>query len=218
MTEDNWSKKITFGALCDCFETISKVNDKKLRLQKLTRFFGDARMVLGQNEESSDNSLFPLMRLFLPGLDRERGAYGIKETLLAKLFIDLLKIGANSQDAKKLMQYKAPKSASIQVDINDFASVLTEVIRDRCYVKTKISVWQVNECLDKIVLLNAQRKAVNEILFELFRQMDATMFKWLIRILLKDVKCGLGQKGTLQAFHADAVEVYETNANLRKVI
>ena len=80
-----------------------------------------------------EDSLFPVMRLFLPQLDRERGSYGIKETLLARLFIDLLKIGANSIDAKKLKDYKAPKSTSIATDINDFASVLYEVLKDRGY-------------------------------------------------------------------------------------
>ena len=71
--------------------------------------------------------------------------------------------------------------------------------------------------MDKIVLLNAQKKGVNEILLDMFRKMNTQMFKWLIRIILKDVKVGLGTKGLLYSFHDDANEVYETNANLRKV-
>ena len=43
------------------------------------------------------------------------------------------------------------------------------------------------------------------------------MFKWLVRIILRDVKIGLGQKAILNAFHDDANELYESNANLRKV-
>ena len=81
-----------------------------------------------------EDSLFPVMRLFLPQLDQERGSYGINETLLAQLFIDLLKIGANSVDAKRLKDYKAPKSAS-NATLNDFASVLFEVLKSRGYTR-----------------------------------------------------------------------------------
>ena len=48
-----------------------------------------------------------------------------------------------------------------------------------CY-RTPITLFEVNENLDKIVLLNAQKKGVNEILIGMFRKMNATMFKWLV--------------------------------------
>ena len=47
--------------------------------------------------------------------------------------------------------------------------------------------------------------------------MNATMFKWLVRIILKDVKIGLGQKKVFNYFHDDANDLYDTNANFRKV-
>ena len=55
-------------------------------------------------------------------------------TTLARLFIDLLKIGANSVDAKRLKDYKAPKSAS-NATFNDFAAVLFEVLKNRGYTR-----------------------------------------------------------------------------------
>jgi len=83
--------------------------------------------------------------------------------------------------------------------------------------RTPITLFEVNENLDKIVLLNAQKKGVNEILFDMFRKMNALMFKWLVRIILKDVKIGLGQKKVFNYFHDDANDLYDTNANFRKV-
>ena len=85
------------------------------------------------------------------------------------------------------------------------------------FCRTKITILEVNENLDKIVLLNAQKKGVNEILFDMFRKMDSMMFKWLVRIILKDVKIGLGQKALFSYFHGDANDLYDTNANFRKV-
>ena len=61
-------------------------------------------------------------------------------TTLARLFIDLLKIGANSVDAKRLKDYKAPKSAS-NATFNDFASVLFEVLKSRGYTRYLHFTW-----------------------------------------------------------------------------
>lgn len=51
------------------------------------------------------------MRLLLPQLDKGRPAYGMKETALAKHYIEVLNIAKDSVDAKKLLNYRAPASA-----------------------------------------------------------------------------------------------------------
>jgi DNA ligase-4 len=51
------------------------------------------------------------MRLLLPQLDKGRPAYGMKETALAKHYIEILNIAKDSVDAKKLLNYRAPSSA-----------------------------------------------------------------------------------------------------------
>ena len=51
------------------------------------------------------------MRLLLPQLDRQRPAYGMKETALAKHYIDILSIAKESADAQKLLNYRAPHTA-----------------------------------------------------------------------------------------------------------
>ena len=76
---------------------------------------------------------------------------------------------------------------------------------------------EVNENLDKIVTLNAEKKGVNQILLDMFRKMNSMMIKWLVRIILKDVKIGLGQNKLFTTFHDDAISLYDTNANFRKV-
>ena len=47
-------------------------------------------------------SLYPVLRLLLPYLDRDRGAYGIKESVLADLYVDFLQLGKKSYDAQKV--------------------------------------------------------------------------------------------------------------------
>lgn len=57
-----------------------------------------------------DVSLFPIMRLFLPAADRERGPHGLKEKSLADLFVRILCLGKNSSDGQKLLKYKYAKN------------------------------------------------------------------------------------------------------------
>ena len=98
---------MTFGACCDFFEKVSEEPAKAKKVKKLAKFVSDCR-----RESGGNGDLYPVARLLLPQLDRDRGVYGIKETMLAKLFVDMLKLGHNSPDALKLKNYRAPTSGA----------------------------------------------------------------------------------------------------------
>ena len=66
-------------------------------------------------------------------------------------------------------EYKAPKSASGSAVINDYATVLHEVIKDRGYERQKIGLNYIHEKLDQIANLNGMKKPVNEVLGFLFK-------------------------------------------------
>lgn len=46
------------------------------------------------------------MRLLVPQLDRDRGAYGAKENVLAKIYIRVMCLPPNGNDALKLLNYR----------------------------------------------------------------------------------------------------------------
>ena len=46
------------------------------------------------------------MRVLLPGLDRARGAYGVKERRLADLYIRILGLRKDGNDAQKLINFR----------------------------------------------------------------------------------------------------------------
>lgn len=46
------------------------------------------------------------MRLLLPVIDKKRGAYGVKEAALAKLYIKILCLAKDSPDAQKLVNFR----------------------------------------------------------------------------------------------------------------
>lgn len=51
----------------------------------------------------------------------------------------------------------------------------------------------------------------------LMRKMSASEQKWLVRMLLKDMKLGIGNNKILSTFHRDAVDLYDVSNCLKKV-
>ena len=78
------------------------------------------------------DTFFPIMRLLLPQVDKSRPAYGMKETVLAKYYIEILNIAKDSVDAKKLLNYRAPSSAK-QVSMQTLHTSLHVLL---CIIKT----------------------------------------------------------------------------------
>jgi DNA ligase-4 len=51
-------------------------------------------------------SFVPALRVLVPGLDKGRGAYGIRQARLASLYVGLLGLSKTSPDALKLVNYR----------------------------------------------------------------------------------------------------------------
>ena len=142
-----------------------------------------------------------MIRLLLPGSDKARGAYRMQEAVIASLYIDMLGLAKNSPEAVKLRNYKRPKE--LKEGYQDFADVLYDVIKLRSYDASEISVAEINKRLDDIVAAHETegRKAVSDILKQLFIKLDAEQQKWLVRIILKNLRLDLGETSVLNQMH-----------------
>lgn len=156
------------------------------------------------------------MRLLLPGDDRR--VYGLKEVKLAKYLIEALCIASKSDDALKLMNYRAPGNAKSD---GDFASVAYFVLKNRCREDITLSIAEVNNHLDIISSSNSRgkegQKDVNNSIKHLLVNLSALQLKWMIRIILKDLKIGIKEHVILDAFHPDAMDLYNFTSSLEKV-
>lgn len=54
-----------------------------------------------------DVSLYPILRLILPDLERERGPHNLKQASLAKLYANVYGFMKNSDNYKKLANYRS---------------------------------------------------------------------------------------------------------------
>ncbi|XP_029942990.1 DNA ligase 4 [Salarias fasciatus] len=214
------ASQVPFLDLCNVLEKIQK---SKLRPEKskILRDFMDSwrsfHSALHKDDPDTSDSFYPAMRLIVPPFERERMAYGIKENMLAKLYIDVLGLPKNGPEAGKLLNYRAPTTT--QGDAGDFASMAYFVLKKRCASRGSLSIAEVNDFLDSVAVNNAGKKKnlVKDGLLQLITRSSALEQKWLIRMILKDMKLGVSKETVLQVFHPDAPELYNVNTDLKKV-
>lgn len=211
--------QVPFLHLCTTLEKIQKAKVRPDKSKILGDFIGSWRKfhsALHKNSKTTD-SFYPAMRLFVPQFERERLAYGIKENMLAKLYIDVLGLPKNGPEANKLLNYRAPTTS--QGDAGDFASVAYFVLKKRCTSQGTLSVKEVNDFLDSVAINNASKKKdlVKKSLLHLITHSSALEQKWLVRMILKDMKLGISKETVLQVFHPDSPDLYNVSTDLNKV-
>uniref|UniRef100_A0A1A8NYI9 DNA ligase n=1 Tax=Nothobranchius rachovii TaxID=451742 RepID=A0A1A8NYI9_9TELE len=218
--EPTVAAQVPFLHLCT---TLEKIQKSKLRPDK-SKILGDFieswrkfHSALHKENPKTTDSFYSAMRLIVPPFERERMAYGIKESMLAKLYIDVLGLPKNGPEANKLLNYRAPTTS--QGEAGDFASMAYFVLKKRCASQGNLSIKEVNDFLDSVAINNAskQKDLVKKSLLHLITQSSALEQKWLIRMILKDMKLGVSKETVLQVFHPDAAELYNVNTDLNKV-
>ncbi|XP_067117159.1 DNA ligase 4 [Osmerus mordax] len=218
--ESSVAAQVPFLHLCN---TLEKIQKSKLRPDKakfLKDFLDSWRKfhaALHKDHPQTTDSFYPAMRLIVPPFERERMAYGIKESMLAKLYIDVLGLPKNGPEANKLLNYRAPGTS--QAEAGDFAGMAYFVLKKRCTSQGSLSIKEVNDFLDSVAMNNAgkNKDLVKKSLLHLITQSTALEQKWLIRMILKDMKLGVSKETVLQVFHPDAAELYNVTTDLDKV-
>ncbi|KAG4167645.1 hypothetical protein ERO13_A13G208300v2 [Gossypium hirsutum] len=159
---------------------------------------------------------FSAMRLILPSLDRERGTYGLKESVLAICLIDALGLSRDSADALRLVNWRKG-GANTGANAGNFALVAAEILQRRQgTVSGGLTIKELNELLDR--LASAESRAEKTAIFAtLINKTNAQEMKWVIMIILKDLKLGITEKSIFQEFHPDAEDLFNVTCDLKLV-
>ncbi|KAI1811288.1 DNA ligase I [Poronia punctata] len=220
----NHAKTLFFFELCQgLFEPLSanKKQPPRLRVHRtnqltpheyrrrtIERFISRWRSEVG-------NDIFPALRLILPNSDRERGVYGLKESAIARLLIKLMGIDKHSEDAQSILKWKQP---NLSTTAGDFV--------DRCYIVLSkramridpggMRIADVNEMLEKLSAASGEKQQLP--IFENFYQrMNAEELKWLLRIILKQMRMGATERTILELWHPDGQSLFDVSSSLRRV-
>ncbi|GAA5858831.1 hypothetical protein JCM8547_005005 [Rhodosporidiobolus lusitaniae] len=215
-----------FGVLCSLFEQFENATRNRHKKpgykgELLKEFVAKWRRNVGPD-------LYPVIRLLLPERDHRRRTYNLKEAKLAKAIITALGLPPKSDAARKLENWKTPTKDD--PGAGEFATVAYEVIKTRSTVtvsRSEVQLDVINETLDKLshtattVGPDGQRVPPmvehSKIIRTCIKTLTPSEMKWLIRIILRDLKIGMGEKSILSAVHADAMEVFNTCSDIKRV-
>ncbi|BDD56605.1 DNA ligase (ATP), variant 3 [Monascus purpureus] len=187
-----------------------KLNPLERRRDIIERFIARWRKDVGDN-------IYPAFRLILPDRDRDRAMYGIKEKVIGKLLVKVMKIDKNSEDGFNLLNWKLPGRSASQI-AGDFAGRCYEVISKRP-MRTEVgnmSIEEVNQKLDELSMASKEDQQL-PIMEEFYRRMNPEELMWLIRIILRQMKVGATERTFFDVWHPDAENLYSISSSLRRV-
>ncbi|KAG5594743.1 hypothetical protein H5410_035975 [Solanum commersonii] len=199
---------IKFSVMVSLFQWIQKSKSSAKKRSKFRKFIDTFC------RKPQDN--FAAMRLILPGLDRVRGSYGLKEHVLATCLIDALAMSRESDDARRLLNWRkgGPKTVS---NAGNFSLVAAEVLQRRQGMASAgLTIKELNDFLDHLAS-SENRAEKTSILSDLIRKTNAQEMKWIIMIILKDLKLGISEKSIFHEFHPDAEDLFNVTCDLKLV-
>ncbi|XP_055337355.1 DNA ligase 4-like [Paramacrobiotus metropolitanus] len=213
------------AALCDTLAKLPVKEKKRSTLALfLKRWRNEYDRIYPNHPQPPPETFFPFLRLLMPWADKERPVYGIKENTLARLYIEELGLTPSGEPAQQLLHWKKnkPRNAGSKDDVSDFAGVAYYVLQNRLHKEGEISVEAVNNHLNNIAEANAiggqeRKDTIKMSLHTLLRRTDPLEQKWLIRMIMKDLKFGMGEDAILNVFHPDAKDLYDVTSSISTV-
>ena len=138
----------------------------------------------------------------------------MKEKGIAALYIEALAIDKDSEAGQRLMKFSTPSVTNKRA--GDFGNAVYLSMEDRCVKKSKVSIKEINDYLDRLSVA-PDKGARLAIWKKLVHETTALMQKWIVRIMLKDLKLGFGEKFLFNYLHPDAYTLFNATMNMKKV-
>jgi DNA ligase 4 len=91
-----------------------------------------------------------------------------------------------------------------------------KVLENRCRNESLFSIKDINFHLDELAKAFDNKKK-QEVFKTLVNGCSMTEQKWLVRIILKDLKIGIGHQSILRNYHKEAVDLFNSTSDLHEV-
>jgi hypothetical protein len=150
---------------------------------------------------------------FIIQRDLERQNYNMKETTLASCLVVALGIAPKSVDGHLLSDWKRATNSIV----GDFSIIASQVMEKRHHRPCMdLSIPALNSLLDCLTI-STTREAKGSVLRELISKTTAGEMKWVLHIILKDLRIGLGENSILDEIHPDARDMMASCVDLKNV-
>ncbi|KAL0015445.1 hypothetical protein SO802_002514 [Lithocarpus litseifolius] len=201
------TEQMKFSVVCSLFTWMQRSKSLAKKRSKFRKFL---------DTFCNPRDYFTAIRLVLPNLDRERGTYGLKESVLATCLIDALGMSRDSQDALRLLNWRKGGTQA-GANAGNFSLVAAEVLQCRQGMASGgLTIKDINDLLDRLSS-SENRAEKTSVLSTLINKTNAQEMKWIIMIILKDLKLGISEKSIFHEFHPDAEDLFNVTCDLKLV-
>ncbi|XP_035891329.1 DNA ligase 4-like [Anopheles stephensi] len=199
------AKQDSFSELSSLLEKVrhAPLPAKELMLRKFFQDFELYRQSFGDADNKP--SIYPSLRLLVPGMDRARKAYGLRERTLAEAYIRALGLDRRNEEVQRLLGAGS-----------DLAERLGPLLHGRCPAVGDLTVGDVNSRLDAIGAGRAV--AARDELVALIERGSPLDQRWLVRIVLKNLRLGVSNRRILQLYHPNAPTLYDGASDLKQLV
>ncbi|KAH9305329.1 hypothetical protein KI387_009733, partial [Taxus chinensis] len=160
---------------------------------------------------------FSAIRLIMPQLDRERAAYKLKEAHLAKCLTDALDLSPRLPRRLQTLELAKGRTPKLAPMPGNFPMIATEVLHQRQRIASGgLKIKDVNDLLDRLAAVE-NREGKTMVLQELISKTNAVEMKWILMIILKDMKLAMSEKSLFHEFHPDAEDMFNVTCDLQMV-
>ena len=200
---------IKFCFLCKLFSKLGtlKPKDKVKCVQKFIEYFF-------KDSFNEKVTLFQFYRLLFPKLDRLRSTYGIAEVFISKLYVDILQLPQNEK--LMLKHWKNPNFIPSPAPVGDYVGLLKYIINNRVTNNSTITINKVNEYLTALSKIRDKEERTS-IMSKIIKECNSEEQKWIISIILKDLKIGLSYDSFFKNFDLRALDIYNSTSSLISV-
>ena len=192
---------------------VSGVGSNFKRRQLITEFINQWRKDIG-------NDIYPAFQLFLPKIDDTLKQLQVKESTLSKQVVSSLHINPQSADAVLIMETTGVFNRSRFGNNNkseDLGSKCETALANR---KTNVeySNWTLDKVFHMILTYSGSGKEKKQqVVDEIVNELSPKEVKWIIRILLRNLRIDCSEKTFLQCFHPNALDVYKVVSSLKLI-
>lgn len=219
---------LPFRRMCQLFEHLLSSVNKAQQNNYLDAFWKSL---------PKDQSFFPYMRLVLPHLDNVRPLFHLRESKLARLYVDVLGLSHHSSDAQRLLHWKDPTKSNMETTC--FSDVIFIILQQKGGFRRRsasvergtkaevapssttpppalLTVDGANAALDDLANADTAHARIR-VLVDLLQRTSPLEQKWLLRIVLKDMKFRITHQSILFAFHPSALDKLNSTNDLQYV-
>ncbi|VAH35973.1 unnamed protein product [Triticum turgidum subsp. durum] len=181
---------VRFGLLVAMFQAMTRDRTSAKKRGRLRTFLDRAYGASGRDD------YFSALRLILPSL------------------VEALGIAKDSPDAVRLTNWRRGGGGR---NAGNFSLVAAEVLQRRQGMTSGgLTIKEVNDALDRLSASDTRSEKAS-VLSSMIKKTNALEMKWLLMIIIKDLKLGISEKSIFHEFHPDAEDLFNVTCDLKWV-